>query len=181
MDKDQTWMNHRGINDRRKPDYIAGVNQFLAYAFHGKEEGTELRCPCVNCNLCFFHNRSTIYNHLIIRDILRNYSPWIHHGEGEDQTNRSDNDIEEDSVNDVDSFGVHDDMRPLVQDAVHVINSGISERFGDHADSQGGHTEVPTTFDRLMEDAEAELYHGCKTFSRLEFIVTLLHIKVSSK
>jgi len=174
-------MNHRGINDRRKPDYIAGVNHFLEYAFHGKEEGTELRCPCVNCNLCFFHNRSTIHNHLIIRGILRNYSPWIHHGEGEDQTNRSDHDIEEDSVNDVDNFGVHDDMRPLVQDTVNVINSGISNRFGDHADSQGGHTEVPTTFDKLMEDAKAELYHGCKTFSQLEFIVTLLHIKASSK
>ena len=77
--------------------------------------------PCVNCNLCFFHNRSIIHNHLIIRGILRKYSPWIHHGEREDHTNRSDNDIEKDSVNDVDNIGVHDDMRPLVQDAVNVI------------------------------------------------------------
>ena len=101
--------------------------------------------PCVNCNLCFFHNQSTIHNHLIIWGILRNYSPWIHHGEGEDQTNRSDHDIEEDSGNDVDNFGLHDDMRPPLQDAINVIYSAISYRFGDHADSQGGHTEVPTT------------------------------------
>jgi len=33
-------MNHRGIIDRRKPEYIVGVNEFLEYAFHGKEEGT---------------------------------------------------------------------------------------------------------------------------------------------
>ena len=32
-----------------------------------------------------------------------------------------------------------------------------------------------------MQDVEAELYPGCKTFTRLEFIVTLLHIKVSCK
>ena len=32
-----------------------------------------------------------------------------------------------------------------------------------------------------MEDAEAELSPGCKTLTRLEFIVALLHIKVSCK
>ena len=182
MDKDRTWMNHRGINDRRKHDYIARVNKFLEYAFHGKEEGTKLRCPCVNCNLCFFHNRTTIHNHLIIRGIVRNYSPWIHHGECEDETNNSDNDVEEDSLDVMDNFVIGDDMRRLVQDAVNVP-PGISESFGDHADSEGGYayTEVPTTFDKLMEDAKAELYHGYKTFTRLEFVVTLLHIKVSSK
>ena len=40
---------------------------------------------------------------------------------------------------------------------------------------------MPKEFHKLMEDAEAELYPGCKTFTRLEFIVTLLHIKVSYK
>ena len=59
-------MNHRRISNRRKPDYIAGANEFLEIAFGGKEDGTELRCPCVNCNLCVFHNWSTIHNHLIV-------------------------------------------------------------------------------------------------------------------
>ena len=38
MDRDRSWMNHRGISDRRKPDYIAGVNEFLELAFGGKED-----------------------------------------------------------------------------------------------------------------------------------------------
>ena len=37
-------MNYRGISDRRKLDYIAGVNEFLELAFGGKEDGTEVRC-----------------------------------------------------------------------------------------------------------------------------------------
>ncbi|XP_048500651.2 uncharacterized protein LOC104886512 isoform X2 [Beta vulgaris subsp. vulgaris] len=32
-----------------------------------------------------------------------------------------------------------------------------------------------------MKDAQEELYPGCKTFSRLEFIVTLLQLKVSGR
>ena len=90
-------MNHKGISDRRKPDYIAGINEFLELAFGGKEDGTDVRCPCVNCNLCLFHNRSTIHNHLIVRGILRNYNPWIHHGQYEDHIDSSNDGIEEEA------------------------------------------------------------------------------------
>ena len=41
--------------------------------------------------------------------------------------------------------------------------------------------EVPKEFYKLKEDAEVGLYPGCKTFTRLEFLITLLHIKVSCK
>ncbi|KAJ8422964.1 hypothetical protein Cgig2_002713 [Carnegiea gigantea] len=41
MDRDRSQMNHRGISDRRKPDSIASVNEFLELAFGSKEDGTE--------------------------------------------------------------------------------------------------------------------------------------------
>jgi len=59
-------MNHRVMGDRKKLEYIMGVNQFLEYALSGRGEGTEMRCPCVHCNLWLFQNRSTIHNHLIV-------------------------------------------------------------------------------------------------------------------
>jgi len=58
----------------------------------------------VKCNFRFFHNRSTFYNQLIVRGILRNYNPWIHHGECEDQINNSDHVNEEESLNATDNF-----------------------------------------------------------------------------
>ena len=72
-----------------------GVNQFLEYAFNGKEAGIEMRYPCVHCNLCLFQKRSTIHNHLIVRGILRDYNPWIHHSESEEQANSTDDEMDD--------------------------------------------------------------------------------------
>jgi len=173
-------MNHRGISDRRKPHYIAGVHEFLEFAFGQKEDGTEVRCPHMNCNLCLFRNRSTIHNHLIVRGILRNYNPWIHHGEYGNHINSSDDWIEEASDR-AESFVVCNDMRPLVHEVMSVMNFGNVESNEDHTENEGDQNEMLKEFYKLMEDVEAELFSGCKTFTRLEFIVTLLHIKVSCK
>jgi len=54
--------------------------------------------------LCLFHNRSTIHNHLIVWGILRNYNPWIHHGEHGDHINTSDDEIEEAALDRAESF-----------------------------------------------------------------------------
>ena len=54
MDRDHNWMNHKGMGDRKKPEYVMRVNQCLEYTFSGKGEGTELRRPSVNGNLCLF-------------------------------------------------------------------------------------------------------------------------------
>uniref|UniRef100_A0A803MKF3 Uncharacterized protein n=1 Tax=Chenopodium quinoa TaxID=63459 RepID=A0A803MKF3_CHEQI len=82
-----------------------------------------------------------------------------------------------------------DDMAPLVFDATNAwnnntttskvpIDSGNTMEFG----SSSCNDETPNKeFMTLLEDIESELYPGCKTFKRLEFLVTLLHIKVSNK
>jgi len=40
---DRSWINHMGMDDRKRPEYVMGVNQFLEYAFSGKDEGTKMR------------------------------------------------------------------------------------------------------------------------------------------
>ena len=78
-------------------------------------------------------------------------------------------------------FVACDDMRPLVCEAPNAEYFGTSEAMYDTTDLVGGKNEVPKEFDKLMEDTEAELYPSYNTFTRLEFIMTLLHIKVSCK
>ncbi|KAJ8428387.1 hypothetical protein Cgig2_023578 [Carnegiea gigantea] len=82
--RDRSWMNHRGISDRRKPDYIAGINEFLELAFDGTEDGIE-------------HDSQSLNS-------FGNYNPLIHHGEYEDHINSSDDGIEEEPSNRVESF-----------------------------------------------------------------------------
>lgn len=50
MNNDQSWMNHQGIDDRRKPSYIVGIDEFLEFAFNAREDAVKLRCPCLSCN-----------------------------------------------------------------------------------------------------------------------------------
>ena len=101
--------------------YIMGVIQFLEYAFSGKEGGTEMRCPCVHCNLCLFQNRSTIHSHLIVRGMLRDYNPWIHHGESEEQANSTDDEMDDELLDKGDALFGHDDMAALVCEATNVF------------------------------------------------------------
>ena len=71
-------MSHRGMSDRRQPEYIAGVDEFLSVAFSGKE-GTQLKCPCMNCNLTLYQDQETMWEHLMAFGILSDYNPWVHH------------------------------------------------------------------------------------------------------
>ncbi|KAL2934905.1 Elongation factor Tu [Bienertia sinuspersici] len=83
-------MNHKGINDRKKLSYVAGVDSFLEFAFTGREVGAKLRCPCLNCNFQLFHDRDTMKCHLIAKGIVRDYNPWVHHGETLEHVSTSD-------------------------------------------------------------------------------------------
>ena len=65
MNKDQSWMNHMRIIDRRKLEYIKGVDKFLEFAFSDKENGVLWRCLFIDCNLSLFHNRATTWEHLM--------------------------------------------------------------------------------------------------------------------
>ena len=75
---DKSWMD---ISDRRLPQYEKGVNEFLEFAFEKIDEGRAVRCPCKKCNNNLFRTRESIYEHLIIHGINKDYKHWFHHGE----------------------------------------------------------------------------------------------------
>ncbi|KAL2900695.1 TPR and ankyrin repeat-containing protein 1 [Bienertia sinuspersici] len=187
---DRTWMNHKGTNNRKKPSYIAGAESFLEFAFTTREVGAKLRCQCLNCNFQLFHDRDTMKCHLIAKGIIRGYNPWVHHGETLEHVSTSDRCqhetwIDEDDDVSNDELIVGEELSSLLNDA--------SRAYGDssvrmHASDDNGldmefehefDNGMPKDFHKLMQVLELDLYPGCKTFKRLEFIVTLLHIKVS--
>ncbi|KAL2901733.1 Glutathione-regulated potassium-efflux system ancillary protein KefF [Bienertia sinuspersici] len=133
-----------------------------------------LKCPCLNCTLVLSQIRKNMHCHLLVYGIDPTYNPWVSH---EESIQEIDNDEEgyvgEVSDNESDHMPL-DDMAPFVFDVTNAWNS-INSTTLNEKDTN----ETPLVLQKLMEDMEVDLYLGCKTFKRLEFIMTMLHIKVS--
>lgn len=113
--RDRSWMNYKNASDRRKPDYVDGVNAFLDFAFSNAGNNEKIRCPCVNCFLGSFHDRKTVFYHLLARGILKDYNPWTQHGEDE---------IEEESIPYEDHMPIaHEVHLPIPLQAKNVSDS----------------------------------------------------------
>ncbi|KMT02820.1 hypothetical protein BVRB_8g194030 [Beta vulgaris subsp. vulgaris] len=179
MDNDRSWMHIQGFNGRKQGDYKKGVKEFLDFAFRdtAPNSGVKLRCPCLNCRNYFDQDRDTMRAHLFRVGIDPDYNPWIFHGEEQsfEVTDEEMSEEEGDDFKDEDPL-VSDDLASLVREATNVV---VEPQVSDDRDR--GDDELPDKFHKLMKDAQEELYPGCKTFSRLEFIVTLLQLKVSGR
>jgi hypothetical protein len=72
----------------------------------------------------------------------------------------------------VQKFNEEDDISNLLRD----LAGGLGD-MGDLEGDEGEPDEDMESFYRLVEDAAKELYPGCKNFSKLRFMIRLLHIK----
>ncbi|XP_020249217.1 uncharacterized protein LOC109826604 [Asparagus officinalis] len=165
MDGDRGWMYN---TSRVSAEYIEKVNDFLDKAFAKAAKGNEICCPCRGCfNRCW-HQRNTVCNHLIVKGFIDNYYKWVFHGE--DLPSR----LNVHSESDDDDARTHDDVGGLLHD----IFRGTLEEFSDN-DEEGIKedteelTEDAKKFYKLVEEGQQELFPGCKTFSKLSFIIRL--------
>ncbi|XP_021767736.1 uncharacterized protein LOC110732126 [Chenopodium quinoa] len=146
-----------------------------------------LKCPCLNCRLVMSQTRKNMLCHLLVYGIDRSYNPWLSHGESVEQIDKNKDQGYVAEVSDNESEDrPFDDMAPFVFDATSAWNSINSTSINEnerttYIGSSSGTSETPMLLQKLVEDMEADLYPGCKTFKRLEFIMSLLHIKVSNK
>ena len=169
IDMDKSWMK---IEDRRHPQYIDGVKQFLEFAYAHIEPGKKIRCPCVKCNNNYFRTQDDVEADLYYHGIVKYYIPWVLHGE-EFEASTDENDDEEPSREDEDEY---DDMQEMIHDhyTAATINIWAWECFSSNENA------VPDwkvdKFIRLLKDAKHKLYSGCGKFSKLSFIVKLLHL-----
>ncbi|KAF5471704.1 hypothetical protein F2P56_008477 [Juglans regia] len=160
----------------RSPAYAEGVNTFLTLARNHSRGIDRIRCPCRECRNMFFLPIFEVESHLYIKGINPNYTHWIFHGEEETRSfNADDEDSERDGADE------------YIDDMVHMLDDIRSGTFvdvpQDHTDplpTSGSILDDPSSsssFDQLLEDARRPLLPGCTKFSKLSFIVKLLHIK----
>ena len=111
---------------------------------------------------------------MVINGIVRNYDFWIFHGEEKIPTIDI---IDDDSSEDTNDDGT-DDMAGLIADVIgepNFVAFGSDERVAQEINEEPN--DNAKRFYRLIRDAETKLYPGCENFSKLSFIVKLLHIK----
>ena len=175
---DKSWME---IHNRRHPQYIKGVREFLQFATEHMEPGeSTIPCPCIKCNNINEMTPDEVGEHMFAWGVVVGYSRWVHHGEKYDH---GCNDNDNHPVVEEGDTGV-DDMQEILDDVrcERFIDDWPGVTFESHAPNipSGSNGERNKIF-KLMSDAAQELYTGCHKFSKLSFIVKLLHIKLINK
>ncbi|KAJ9544771.1 hypothetical protein OSB04_024478 [Centaurea solstitialis] len=146
----------------RNRKYELGVNEFLKFAYRGKDESSKIPCPCKKCNNFRNHDKSTVFSHLMQMRISLSYDKWIYHGESFDVSDDNDDDIPYDEDNGDDDIN-NDDLDEMLN------NIGQSTLDKDLE-----------TLDRLSDELHQELYKECQSYSKFSFVVTILHLKTTS-
>ncbi|XP_070019584.1 uncharacterized protein [Nicotiana sylvestris] len=173
--------------DRVSKEYLDGVEDFLNHAFFEKQDGGKIACPCTKCMLIHQVNRATTYDHLMVNGIIPSYDTWFCHGESLKGSNNAGEN------NHSQSTQRGDDIRGMIHDVfagvTQFMDTDASELGGIEQDLQENiahpfgnqpHPEVDK-FERLIKEANKELYPGCKKFSKLSFLLHLYRTKCMFK
>ena len=177
---DKSWMQHP---QRLSEIYITGVRSFIEFACNHLGSNNLMRCPCRDClNLLPLRTPKDIHDHLIIKGMMGGYTEWIHHGEVLQTSHDDDIDDDEDGF----EYGTEDNDEEEVDEVVEAIRdvrratfveSSTADDFNSHfADSV--HDDDGDKFDKLLREAQCELYPKCMKYSKLTFVVKLFHLKV---
>ena len=77
MQMNRQWM----YGDRRKPEYIMGLQNFITVAQSNSQNGF-ICCPCVECqNQKDYSSSKTLHSHLLRKGFMPSYNCWTKHGE----------------------------------------------------------------------------------------------------
>lgn len=192
---DKSWIN----KPRNTKDYLDGVANFVKSANEKASISGKIYCPCRKC-----FNRSLlapviVEEHLVWNGFLLGYTEWVLHGESLSGTSyeaHHSQDIQSNlvSTNVPDPIG-QDAMRELVQDVFGFNSENLEqssnnddiEYLGESSEGQQANSafdssvpsfdEDTTRYHRLLQDCDKELYPGCKSFSKISFLVHLFHLK----
>lgn len=170
MTPDKQWMEL--VHDRLDDAYILVVEKFLNYAFTRLEETREIRCPCIKCYNAISGTRELVRSHLIVHEIIPNYTCWYHHRErlGEEQ---SDSEFVDD--NDIEYGDGEDEIHDILRDLYPNFDRDNMNNDGDEFLMEEPNPEAKR-FYRVLKDFEQPLYQSSK-ISKLSTLVKLLHIK----
>ncbi|XP_058093511.1 uncharacterized protein LOC131239697 [Magnolia sinica] len=155
---DKSWIHLSRVSNA----YVSGAKEFLDFAFTNTSDRGRILCPCKNCNNNFWVSRQEAYDHIVCDGFNTSYTHWHFHGEATSSS--------------IPNLDPNDDMHELLHDAFDFSGPDDQESDATYRPTQGLNTEAQQFF-KLVEDADKELYPGCKKFSKLSFIIRLYHIK----
>ncbi|XP_073309702.1 uncharacterized protein [Primulina huaijiensis] len=167
---DKSWM----FLSRQTKEYRKGLESFLDFAFSNANIDGMIACPCAKCTSGICVSREDVCDHLTVDGVIKGYTHWVAHGE----IACSASSISSSVPSRVDV----DDMDGLVHDAF-----GVPQNDGDTINIAGFEKDKEISigeaekFYKLIDDSQKELYSGCKKFSKLSFIIRLLHLKCLGK
>ncbi|CAN6676733.1 unnamed protein product [Malus baccata var. baccata] len=168
---DKSWID---LNDRSSDQFNYGLEHFLEFAFDNNKGHTRIYCPCKKCYNRYFVTREVAKAHIIVDGFMPNYRNWIHHGETNQPL------YSEQGIGNNTPSAFVDDMFGMVQEA--FGHSNVDPNMENDQSTENEHSEGPNDetrkYFKLLQDAECPLYPGCEKFTKLSFIVRLLHIKV---
>lgn len=147
-------------------EYQKVLEEFLDLMFAKEYLSGQILCPCIKFGNEVWVNREEARMHLICDGFIKGY-----------QISPS---ITKHSVSP--AFDTVDDMQGLVGDAFCISDENMAENETnveeENCDTPNAHAKK---FYKVLEDANKELYPGCKNFSVLSFIVRLFHSKCIGK
>lgn len=152
--------------------YAQGLLEFLEFAFAHSAKQNKILCPCKKCTNCSWGNRETVYEHLVCDGFKQGYKLWIFHGESSYNSARFNANAHEGSQVEHGTED-HDELPEMLRDIGHGYGIGDDVT----GDAQGVNDADVENFYNLVDDASQDLFDGCKTFSKLNFLVRLLHTK----
>ncbi|XP_060194586.1 uncharacterized protein LOC132623787 isoform X2 [Lycium barbarum] len=169
---DKGWMCEPKFSKR----YVEGVKSFMKFVQSRFDQITKVRCPCQDCLNINFQTQEVVYDELLMKGIMKDYVQWIYHGEQPQKRDNGEVIYEEDENEEHDN---DDAIQTMLEEASGRSFANFSEEktTGDNVFGNMSEKEAKK-FDTLLEEAERELYPGCKKFSKLLFLVKLLHLKV---
>ena len=161
--------------------YTDGINLFLDQAVANGAGPDKFRCPCKRCCNRYTFVRKTIVEHLVLYDMDKDYknASWRHHGEpfiGEQNMGIGEEGVGPSTETGDRLTGIHDVLndvfvQPLTEEGVGPSTEPLS------GEASGRRPEEVETFFKLLEEADQDLWPGCKEFKKLEAVVRLYQIK----
>ncbi|GJM95694.1 hypothetical protein PR202_ga12468 [Eleusine coracana subsp. coracana] len=153
---------------RETKSYKQAVNSFLVFAFRNSAIGSKIICPC---RKSFWREASKVREHIICDGFLKEYRTWTLHGEVDsscvNQGSRHVLEFVEEPSKDDDISEFLRDLAPGLDDRGDLEDDGSFEPLNEDV----------AAIHKLATDNSHELYPGCKNYSKLCFLVRLLHIK----
>jgi hypothetical protein len=117
----------------------------------------------------YWREERIVREHLVCEGFVDGYKQWLFHGEPASSS------VNPSNLDDAEDRDESDDISDLLRD----IAAGLDGR-GDFEDDGGSYQDnsILESLHKLEADSRQELYPGCKNFSKLRFLVRLLHTKL---